>query len=162
MEIFGDAEDAHIYCGHPDKGYIFDCKYPEWTTRNTQGPDGREWYEPKSKLDLIFSECGAVYPNPQRGESNQAMFSDLLRMGAKMIFPFAFATGPEDYLMGTPVNRDKWAMANDPIGLSSVQWLICKIHGIPFLRNTFVQMDVVKEELYNTSPTYRQVETSIP
>ena len=147
---FGDLEDCHIYTGYPriwETGkWFFDCKYPEWS----------DTLERKSDLDLIVTECGTLYPNPQRYESDVAIYQRCLDLGAKVVMPFALCTNEWDWNSGGKIGRDWFSYGNDPQRMDAVSWLASKLIGksyIPFTGDA--AMRYAPEMIFNTSPTFK-------
>ena len=133
---YGEVEAAHVYTGHPQykngQRYFFNVSYPDWSDQ----------VQRKTGLPYCVMECGAIYPNPQRGGSDVRLYEHLISIGAQVIIPFALCTAPEDWSDSTPYDRDWFAFKNDPQRRESFDWLVQRLNGLGSV------------EVYPTSPTF--------
>jgi hypothetical protein len=171
----GEIETAHVYAGHPEKKevngqtirYAFAVKYPNWSTWNKQYPDGTAGFERLDKSKpLAMLEGGSPWPNPFRQESEIALYSRMLTLGAQAILPYAYATSHEDMLSGVAIDRDPegWPMAADEARMEAFRWLACKMQGVEYVMNAGVPLEAVPDPFYPNAPTftYRALTGAVP
>jgi hypothetical protein len=157
---YGDWESAHVYSGHPkvredgSQEYFFNCSYPDHSNHNA---DPNDLVRKRPDLPYGVFECGAVYPNPQRGYSNVKQYEKFLSLGATVICAFCYASSARAWEK-LPLGVDEWGFKFDPLGMMAFQWLAQKMQGIdavPFSNG--LRAEPALGAVYDTSPTYRVV-----
>jgi hypothetical protein len=157
---FGDVESAHVYTGHPvenPKGappgkYFFNCSYPEHSNHNA---DPNELIRLRPDLPYCVMECGAIYPNEDRGMSDVRLYRKLMSLGASLIVPYCYASssiGMGNLAMGV----DEWGFSAEPLRFMAFQYLAQVMAGIPAVPfSNGLQAEPAIGAVYESSPTSR-------
>jgi predicted TIM-barrel fold metal-dependent hydrolase len=151
---FGSIESAHIYTGHPERGYFFNTSFPEHSTHNSE-PNLIARRRPD--LPFCVMECGARYPNEDRGMSDVRLYRRLAQpdLDARIVCPYTFSSS--DIGMGAvELGVDGWGLSADSQRFGAFQYAAQLMQGIsdavPF-SNGLRAMPAIGA-LYENSPTY--------